>query len=245
MRREYEQSAPPPQPTEVYLSNVYCENNTVIDHAVNVNYPWGTTSDGLWFTNGNTTNRAYYIYANGGYKSVYINRSIKWNTSTPNPPANGVCPEYFGFGLRFKTMFYSTTHTGDKEPLSCLSHNNTAYRGYCLIWINNSGWCWALCKNSYNPVASSVTKIQIPYVETQSSPMIIQWDFNATQNRFKAFDNFGNLLADSGVDTSLHSNERVLQLMCGNWNSGNQCNPTCYFKYIQFIDGTSVDDFLQ
>ena len=70
-------------------------------------------------------------------------------------------------------------------------------------------------------------------------------DFNATQNRFKAFDNFGNLLADSGVDTSLHSNERVLHLMCGNWNSNNQCNPTCYYKYIQFIDGTSVDDFLQ
>lgn len=229
-----------PQSNEQLLLDVRVNGNVAYDFVSQQQYLWGTVSNDL-FTNGTTTMQFFRIYYNGAWKFVYFNKNCLWAGSSPNPPTAGLCPYYLGFGLRFKARFYCTTHTNDKEPFATLSHNNTAYRGYCLIWRN--GWVWSRCKTTYDPTKG--INESISFVESSIDPMTIQWDFNENYNRFKVFDYNNALKYDSGLDTNISGMQyRILPLMVGNWNGGNQCNPTCYYEYIKYINGDSVSDFL-
>ena len=226
-----------------YLMDVRLNGTTVYDYTTQQNYQWGTAVDSEWFTNGNQTLQSFFVpFGQNTWKTLYINNQINWNTSTPNPPTNGVCPEYYGFGLRFKMLYYSTTNSHDKTVFSTMSHNNTQYRGYTAIYSTGyDGWVWCEYLNSHASAANYWKFNFTP--DSSTNYAILQWDFDHTYNRFKIFDSNNVLKIDTGLRTSLHNHERVLQLMCGNWN-GNM-NPTSYFKYIQLIDGRSVSDFLQ
>lgn len=255
-RREYiktQQGEPTdPNPPAPFV-DAQVVNATLVDTITNTVMVSGTAY----------VNQGGYIYnSSGGYilfsmpiegignRNVYPNAKHRWTTVSPNYPTNGVCPEYFGEGIRLVTTLYCDSLVGDSRAngsaiISCLSHNNANYVGFNVSMKEDISSFYI---NEYTVFsAPNVTFGLFTIVQNAESPMTIQIDMSETQYRIKLFE-YGSTvpIGDSGVRTSSFgtTSKRYSPLMTSNYGQEVSSRPTVYVKSFQYYLESVLSDFM-
>lgn len=192
----------------------------------------------------------FRIPIEGALTYVYPNRKHKWTTTSPNPPTNGVCPEYFGEGIRLVVTLYCPTLVNDSRAngsaiVSCLSHNNADYVGFNVSMKGNVSSFYI---NEYTTYSyPNVILGPFTIVQNAQSPLTIQIDMSETQYRIKLFE-YGQPypIGDSGVRTSSFGSttKRYSPLMTSNWGQASSTRPSVYVKSYQYYLESHLSDFM-
>lgn len=193
----------------------------------------------------------FYIPIEGLYKSVYPNTKHRWTTAAPNPPTNGVCPEYFGEGIRLVATLYCNHLVGDSRAngsaiISCLAHNNADYVGFNVSMKGNVSSFYINEYITYS--APNVSFGTFTIVQNAESPMTIQIDVSETQYRVKLFE-YGSTepTGDSGVRTASFgsTSKRYAPFMTSNWGQATTTRPRVYVKSFQYYKESVLSDFME
>lgn len=227
-------------------------NATLVDTITNTVITSGTNyvnQDGYMYNNSIGT-IPLYIPIEGAIKGVYPNTKHMWSTASPNPPTNGVCPEYFGEGIRLVATLYCNSLVGDSRAngsaiISCLSHNNANYVGFNVSMKDDISSFYI---NEYTTFSyPNVIFGPFTIVQNAESPMTIQIDMSETQYRIKLFE-YGRTepIGDSGVRTSSFgtTSKRYSPLMTSNWGQEVSSRPRVYVKSFQYYLESVLSDFM-
>lgn len=192
----------------------------------------------------------FFIPIEGAGKYVYPNAKHMWSTASPNYPTNGVCPEYFGEGIRLVATLYCNSLVGDSRAngsaiISCLSHNNANYVGFNVSMKDDISSFYI---NEYTTFSyPNVIFGPFTIVQNAESPMTIQIDMSETQYRIKLFE-YGRTepIGDSGVRTSSFgtTSKRYSPLMTSNWGQEVSSRPRVYVKSFQYYLESVLSDFM-
>ena len=257
MRREYNNpqqggggTTDPNQPEPFVDAQVV--NAKLVDTITNTVITSGTNyvnQDGYMY-NSNIGTVEFDIPIEGGKKYVFPNTKHMWVTASPNPPTNGVCPEYFGEGIRLVATLYCNSLVGDSRAngsaiISCLSHNNANYVGFNVSMKDDISSFYI---NEYIVFsAPNVSFGPFTIVQNAESPMTIQIDMSETQYRIKLFE-YGSTvpIGDSGVRTSSFgtTSKRYSPLMTSNWGQEVSSRPRVYVKGFKYYLESVLHDFM-
>lgn len=226
---------------------------TMVDTITNTVMVSGTSyvNKGGYIYNSSTTGIVHlYIPIEGIGKPVYPNTKHMWATAPPSYPTGGVCPEYFGEGIRLVTTLYSNTLVGDSRAngsaiISCLSHNNANYVGFNVSMKDDISSFYI---NEYTTFSyPNVIFGPFTIVQNAESPMTIQIDMSETQYRIKLFE-YGSTvpIGDSGVRTSSFgtTSKRYSPLMTSNWGQEVSTRPRVYVKGFKYYLESVLHDFM-
>ena len=202
--------------------------------------------------NADTKHRVYFnIPLDGVLNYVYPNQNYLWSGgATPNPPVNGVCPEYFGEGLRLVATLYCADLVADPRAngsaiIACLSHNNSDYVGFNVSMKDNISSFYLNRYLVYSAPDTSVGPITI--VQNANAPMKIQIDMSPTYYRIKLFE-YGSTTAvgDSGLQSANFgaSSKRLYPLTTSNAGQAAATYPTVYVQSYQYYKESALTDFL-
>lgn len=174
-------------------------------------------------------------------KAVYLNKKTKWPSwVTPNPPTNGVCPYYYGEGIRLLIKLYSPQSYNYGIVLSTAAHNNTNYRGFEIRQYGND---FQFCEffNHYSTNNYTTPLVTIGYGVDNS--FYIQLDFTEDNYRCKIIDKEQNVLIDTGVRANVPSGSYYqTPIMTSNWSNNSTKMRVHYHKYYL---QSAINDFLQ
>lgn len=257
MRREYNNTqqggsgtTDPNQPEPFVDAQVV--NAKLVDTITNTVITSGTNyvnQDGYMYNNSIGT-IPLYIPIEGVIKGVYPNTKHMWVTASPSYPTGGVCPEYFGEGIRLVATLYCNSLVGDSRAngsaiISCLSHNHVDYVGFNVSMKDNISSFYI---NEYIVFsAPNVSFGPFTIVQNAQSPMTIQIDMSETQYRIKLFE-YGSTvpIGDSGVRTSSFGNtsKRYTPLITSNWGQEVSSRPRVYVKSFQYYKESALTDFM-
>lgn len=192
----------------------------------------------------------FNIPVEGVRKNVYPNAKHMWSTVSPSYPTGGVCPEYFGEGIRLVATLYCNSLVGDSRAngsaiISCLSHNNANYVGFNVSMKDDISSFYI---NEYTTFSyPNVIFGPFTIVQNAESPMTIQIDMSETQYRIKLFE-YGRTepIGDSGVRTSSFgtTSKRYSPLMTSNWGQEVSSRPRVYVKSFQYYLESVLSDFM-
>lgn len=257
MRREYNNTqqggsgtTDPNQPEPFVDAQVV--NATMVDTITNTVVVSGSSyvnKDGYIYDS-NIGVLYFRIPIEGAIKDVYPNTKHMWSTASPNPPTNGVCPEYFGEGIRLVATLYCNSLVGDSRAngsaiITCLAHNNANYVGFNVSMKDDISSFYI---NEYIVFsAPNVSFGPFTIVQNAESPMTIQIDMSETQYRIKLFE-YGSTvpIGDSGVRTSSFgtTSKRYSPLMTSNWGQEVSARPRVYVKSFQYYLESVLSDFM-
>lgn len=228
-------------------------DSTLVDSITNTVMVSGTAyvNQGGYIYNNSTTGIVHFGIPIAGVSTyVYPNTKHRWSTTSPNPPTNGVCPEYFGEGIRLVATLYCNSLVGDSRAngsaiVSCLSHNNANYVGFNVSMKDNISSFYI---NEYTTYSyPNVILGPFTIVQNAQSPMTIQIDMSETQYRIKLFE-YGSIvpIGDSGVRTSSFgdTSKRYSPLMTSNWGQASSTRPRVYVKSFQYYLESVLPDFM-
>ena len=192
----------------------------------------------------------FFVSVNGAGCYFYPNDNYRWSTAAPNPPTNGVSPEWYGEGIRLVATLYCNTLVGDSRAngsaiISCLSHNNANYVGFNVSMKDDISSFYI---NEYIVFsAPNVSFGPFTIVQNAESPMTIQIDMSETQYRIKLFE-YGRTepIGDSGVRTSSFgtTSKRYSPLMTSNWGQEVSSRPRVYVKGFKYYLESVLSDFM-
>lgn len=223
---------------------VYTITNTVMVSGTNY-----VNQDGYMYNNSIGT-IPFYIPIEGAVKGVYPNAKHMWSTASPNPPTNGVCPEYFVEGIRLVATLYCNSLVGDSRAngsaiITCLAHNNANYVGFNVSMKDDISSFYINEYIVYS--APNVSFGPFTIVQNAESPMTIQIDMSENQYRIKLFE-YGSTvpIGDSGVRTSSFgtTSKRYSPLMTSNWGQEVSSRPRVYVKSFQYYLESVLSDFM-
>ena len=225
---------------------------TMVDNITNTVMASGTTyvnQDGYIYDS-NIGVIYFRIPIEGAAKTVYPNAKHMWSTVSPNYPTGGVCPEYFGEGIRLVATLYCNSLVGDSrangsEIIACLSHNHVDYVGFNVSMKDDISSFYI---NEYIVFpAPNVSFGPFTIVQNAESPMTIQIDMSETQYRIKLFE-YGRTepIGDSGVRTSSFgtTSKRYSPLMTSNWGQEVSSRPRVYVKGFKYYLESVLHDFM-
>lgn len=253
-RREYSkiQDEPTdPNPPAPFV-DAQVVNSTMVDTITNTVVVSGThyIGQGEYIYESSIGTVEFRIPIEGEKKYVFPNTKCMWITASPNPPTNGVCPEYFGEGIRLVATLYCNTLVGDSrangsEIIACLSHNHVDYVGFNVSMKDDISSFYI---NEYIEFsAPNVTFGPFTIVQNAESPMTIQIDMSETQYRIKLFE-YGSTvpIGDSGVRTSSFgtTSKRYTPLMTSNWGQQISTRPRVYVQSYQYYKESALSDFM-
>lgn len=226
---------------------------TVVDTITNTVLISGTTyaNQGGYIYNGSTGIVTFLVPIEGANKYFYPNTKHRWSTASPNYPTNGVCPEYFGEGIRLVVTLYCNLLVGDSRAygsaiISCLSHNNADYVGFNVSMKDSISTFYINRYSSYSYPESSSQPITI--TQHSSAPMKIQVDMSNTEYRIKLFEHNSTVaVGDSGVQSASFgpSSKRYSPLMASNWGQAVSQRPIVYVKSFQYYKESVLSDFME
>ena len=192
----------------------------------------------------------FFVSVNGAGCYFYPNDNYRWSTAAPNPPTNGVSPEWYGEGIRLVATLYCNTLVGDSRAngsaiISCLSHNNANYVGFNVSMKDDISSFYI---NEYTTFSyPNVIFGPFTIVQNAESPMTIQIDMSETQYRIKLFE-YGRTepIGDSGVRTSSFgtTSKRYSPLMTSNWGQEVSSRPRVYVKGFKYYLESVLSDFM-
>lgn len=226
--------------------------STLVDSITNTVMASGTDyiNQGGYIYNRSIGTVYFNIPIEGVGKNVYPNAKHMWVTVSPNYPTNGVCPEYFGEGIRLVATLYCNSLVGDSrangsEIIACLSHNHVEYAGFNVSMKDDISSFYI---NEYIAFpAPNVTLGPFTIVQNAESPMTIQIDMSETQYRIKLFE-YGRTepIGDSGVRTSSFgtTSKRYTPLMTSNWGQEVSSRPRVYVKGFKYYFESVLSDFM-
>ena len=208
------------------------------------------TNDGFVYDSSTSHALQFSIPVEGVFRSVYPNQNHQWATVAPNPPTNGVSPEYFGEGLRLVATLYCTTLVDDSRAngsaiVSCLAHNNVNYVGFNVSMKGNTSSFYLNRYIVYSAPDVSVGPVTI--VQNSARPLKVQIDMSETQYRIKLFE-YGAAAAvgDSGLQSASFgtSSKRYYPLCTANVGQAVTTRPTVYVQSYQYYKESVLPDFL-
>lgn len=255
-RREYNKqqggggTTDPNQPAPFVDAQVV--DATMVDNITNTVMASGTNyiNQGGYIYNRSIGTVYFNIPIEGVGKRVYPNAKHMWVTVSPNYPTNGVCPEYFGEGIRLVATLYCNSLVGDSRAngsaiISCLSHNNVDYVGFNVSMKDDISSFYI---NEYTTFSyPNVIFGPFTIVQNAETPMTIQIDMSETQYRIKLFE-YGSTvpIGDSGVRTSSFgtTSKRYSPLITSNWGQEVSTRPRVYVKSYQYYKESALTDFM-
>ena len=209
------------------------------------------TNDGFVYNSSTKHQVMFVIPVDGVFRHVYPNEYHQWvGGVAPNPPTNGVSPEYFGEGLRLVVTLYCTTLVDDSRAngsaiVSCLSHNNVNYVGFNVSMKGNTSSFYLNRYIVYSAPDVSVGPVTI--VQNSARPLKVQIDMSETQYRIKLFE-YGAAAAvgDSGLQSASFgtSSKRYYPLCTANVGQAVTTRPTVYVQSYQYYKESVLPDFL-
>lgn len=226
--------------------------STLVDSITNTVMVSGTNyiTQGGYIYDNPGGNIYFAIPLEGIIKDVYPNAKHMWITVSPSYPTGGVCPEYFGEGIRLVATLYCNSLVGDSRAngsaiISCLSHNNVNYVGFNVSMKDDISSFYI---NEYTTFSyPNVIFGPFTIVQNAESPMTIQIDMSETQYRIKLFE-YGRTepIGDSGVRTSSFgtTSKRYSPLMTSNWGQEVSSRPRVYVKSFQYYLESVLSDFM-
>lgn len=223
----------------------------VVSGVVYNSTPLAYTQDGFVYNSGTKHQVLFVIPVDGVLRYVYPNEYHKWSGGVaPNPPTNGVSPEYFGEGLRLVATLYCTTLVNDSRAngsaiVACLSHNNANYVGFNVSMKGNISSFYLNRYIDYRAPNVSVGPVTI--VQNSARPLRVQIDMSETQYRIKLFE-YGSTVAigDSGLQSSSFGTSSRRYYPLGTSNAGQEVStyPTVYVQSYQYYKESVLPDFL-
>ena len=208
------------------------------------------TNDGFVYNSSTSHALLFSIPVEGVFRVVFPNQNHQWVGAAPNPPTNGVSPEYFGEGLRLVATLYCTTLVNDSRAngsaiVSCLAHNNVNYVGFNVSMKGNTSSFYLNRYLVYSAPNVSVGPVTI--VQNSARPMKVQIDISETQYRIKLFE-YGStvVIGDSGLQSSSFgtSSKRYYSLCTANVGQAVTTRPTVYVQSYQYYKESVLPDFL-
>lgn len=223
----------------------------VVSGVVYNSTPLAYTQDGFVYNSGTKHQVLFVIPVDGVLRYVYPNEYHKWSGGVaPNPPTNGVSPEYFGEGLRLVATLYCTTLVNDSRAngsaiVACLSHNNANYVGFNVSMNGNISSFYLNRYITYSAPSASIGPVTI--VQNSARPLRVQIDMSETQYRIKLFE-YGSTVAigDSGLQSSSFGTSSRRYYPLGTSNAGQEVStyPTVYVQSYQYYKESVLPDFL-
>lgn len=248
-----------------YLAYWTDKDNKLIDLVSGMQHPnvsLGRYSDGYWGRINNGSGKMCFWAPISSTTVQYFCRTNlrQWNNTTPNPPTNGLCPEYYGDSIRCEMEFYileSSMATSNAcqlmgEPKS----NNVNMRGFGFVRAGNptslyasspaqsSKYYFIECSTSHNNTSwyKEVDGYTLPTSDANSQRC--QLDIGDSGSyRLKFFDARTNeLIADSGLRGLNVTNGSLYPI--GTSDDGSyKCHARC--KYIRISRGEKHTDMFQ
>lgn len=221
------------------ISNVVYKNSNSISYT-QYGYVYNPSAGTVYF----------FVSVNGACCDFYPNDNYRWSTAAPNPPTNGVSPEWYGEGIRLVATLYCPTLINDSRAngsaiISCLSHNNANYVGFNISMKGNLSSFYINKYNTYSAPFQSQGQFTIN--QDSSHPMTIQIDMSASEYRIKLYE-YGSTTAagDSGIQTVDFggSSKRYSPLMTSNWGQSSSTRPTVYVQSYQYYKESALTDFM-
>lgn len=252
-RREYSKIQDEPiDPTPaVPFVDAQVVNATLVDTITNTVMISGTAyvNQGGYIYNSSIGTIPFYIPIEGVIKNVYPNAKHKWVTVSPNYPTNGVCPEYFGEGLRLVTTLYCEQLVSDSRAngsaiIGCVSHNNVEYIGFNVSMKTDTSTFYINRYSYFEYPAETIGPITL--TQNATNPMKIQVDMTETEYRIKLFEQGSTIpVGDSGVQsgTFTASVGRYSPLMTSNYGQAVS-RPRVYVQSYQYYKESTLSDFM-
>lgn len=243
MRREHNNSTQTPIESPTVLCDVRVVDGAVIDTVtgINRNNTNIKVNGNYFYTTYSSRSIGFVTVVNNAWQSVYTNKKGNWQGSTPNPPTNGVSPNYFGGKLRLVCEAYYPSFRSGKSLFSTMSHNNSAYRGITIrLGTTDGNFTFGEMYSNYNAWSYSQDFTFENISET--NPYILQFDFTEDQYRLKMMTKDGTVKFDSGVRNCLTSGRQAPIMLCS--YDGSNRAILQYVKYFTYYDGDTCSDFL-
>lgn len=253
-RREYSKTQDEPiDPTPaVPFVDAQVVNATLVDTITNTVLVSGTAyaNQGGYIYQSSIGTVQFDIPIEGGKRYVFPNTKYKWVTAPPNPPTNGVSPEYFGEGLRLVTTLYCEQLVSDSRAngsaiIGCVSHNNVEYIGFNVSMKTDTSTFYINRYSYFEYPAETIGPITL--TQNAANPMKIQVDMTETEYRIKLFE-YGSTvpIGDSGVQsgTFTASVGRYSPLMTSNWGQAVSTRPRVYVQSYQYYKESALSDFM-
>lgn len=226
---------------------------TAANYLTDGNYFWATSYIQIWApvtVADNTTVESLYNY------KLYAHKQGQWfDRLTPNPPTNGVSPDYFGGGIRVESEFYINT-IPINQPFQLFGNyktNNTNPKFVSGLLVNagttavtfQNGRGLSYCESDASRNAIIYRVDFSGYTQpTINNHMFIQWDATEQQQRYKVFDSQHVLLCDFGLrNYQSPTNANFREMMFGS-DFPKQC-PNVRCKFIRISQSQYHPDFLQ